>query len=645
MDYSQLKEEVFSDFIQNLIPQSQQKLFGQVYTPHKIAKLMVDLVITRPNINVLDPACGCGVLLTETYQKLQNLCLESDNTEYRDNLHKKLLKQIWGVELYPYPAHLTMLRLAMMDLSTVTDEIGVIIHDFLNLGPLEKYFVNSSDPLTGKTIQKAMPQKYDLIIANPPYIKQEKIPNKKAMMKQLPIYASYRKKNIFSGNYHDLPQTIPLDITGKSDYYGFFLWYSTFFLKSNGILCFLIPDKWMDVKYGEKIKRFLKDHYAIKQIIGFQQNIFENAQVSSIILIAKRVVEKEVRDSNITKFILLEHADFTSETITKIRYPISQTYKKFLKKQSYYFDSSQKDMKCTYILQNHLSAQEKWTYKYLFQSKFSHLLNQSPYIKLHNKKVSKVIGGLKTGANAFFFPSKADRQKFNIEQQFLRPGIKSGRDIPNGYIVNRSSNPFLSIPANCNLSRFPGLSDFIKYCEETKGYHLRPSVKWDPWYAIPPSKQIIPNILFLRHINQDFQAKLNIKHCITADGIRGIQILNPNDLFFYLGVCNSKFFYWQAHVEGRWEGQGDLQLLVYELKNFKIPDITRVSISAKKKVISCIHRLLEHEEKHGTNVNAISLQKNLDLAVLATFGLEDAYDLLLSELNWLEQKRLNKKFS
>ena len=63
-------------------------------------------------------------------------------------------------------------------------------------------------------------------------------------------------------------------------------------------------------------------------------------------------------------------------------------------------------------------------------------------------------------------------------------------------------------------------------------------------------------------------------------------------LFFYLGVCNSTLFYWLAHVMGRWEGQGDLQLLVYELKRFQIPDLRKVSRSHRMKVVEIMQKLI-----------------------------------------------------
>ena len=75
--------------------------------------------------------------------------------------------------------------------------------------------------------------------------------------------------------------------------------------------------------------------------------------------------------------------------------------------------------------------------------------------------------------------------------------------------------------------------------------------------------QDCPDLLFLRHIDSDFRVHWNKIQSIVSDGVRGMHMINSDHILFYLGVLNSTFFYWQARIRGQWEGQGDLQLLVY----------------------------------------------------------------------------------
>ena len=129
-----------------------------------------------------------------------------------------------------------MMTLSFMNLSSFSDLVGILIHDFLDIGPMQTYSVKTKNLSSGKETTRQMPKKFDVIIANPPYVKQEKIPNKKKMMKNLPIYASYRQTKSATLESSDKvgkrskkkQEILKLDLTGKADYYGFFLWYTSF---------------------------------------------------------------------------------------------------------------------------------------------------------------------------------------------------------------------------------------------------------------------------------------------------------------------------------------------------------------------------------------------------------------------------------
>ncbi|MHA2001711.1 MAG: HsdM family class I SAM-dependent methyltransferase [Promethearchaeota archaeon] len=638
-DFSQLSDDNLADLYQLLIPLKDRKALGQIYTPNEIGEFMAQLAIHEPNASIFDPACGCGTLLRKAYTRLNDLNIlntEKDKQNRLPTLHKKLLNQLWGVEINEYAAHLAMMTLSFMDFGSFGNLAGILVEDFMDFNPIKEFKIQSKNIKTGKIFPRNMPRKFDVILANPPYIKQELIPHKKRMIKQLPIYASHR-----------------CDLTQKTDYYGFFLWYSTFFLKENGRLCFIIPNKWLDVKYGEKLKSFLLEHYCIRAIISFDKNVFQHAQVSTIILIADRISKAKIRNKNIVKFINLHSKIHLESLDSLVQKDLSSSANLNLNKERYQFldvqsvltDLELTDVQCTVIFQDKLLAEEKWSLKFLFQSKIARYLDHLHLISLQNSKLTSVIGGIKTGANAFFFPSDEMIKKLRIESQFLLAGIQSGRKIPNKYVLNSAPNLFLYVPEDVtpnNLDKWPGLSKFIKFgCEEME-YPLRPSIIWKPWYHIPPNHQDCPDILFLRHIDRNFKARWNQIKCIVADGVRGIKINNPKYILFYLGVCNSLFFYWQAHMWGRWEGQGDLQLLVYELKQFKIPDIRSLTLSQRKSVELAMKSLINWEKEERNPDSFDRLQKSLDLAVLDSINARNLYSEMKFETQQMEHLRLHK---
>jgi hypothetical protein len=655
-DLENLEEDFVGEIYQALLPIEKKKEFGQVYTPTDIAKTMVKLAIRHPDDKILDPSCGCGTFLREAYS---HLCImnKSDSKQSSkelnaSQLHQKLLSQIWGVEINTFPAHLSMMTLSFMHLENLAESVGILIDDFLNIGPMKKYSIKTKNIRTGEITTRDMPAKFDVIIANPPYIKQEKIPNKESMMRQLPEFASYRLFEQEGEKTGKAPK-IKLELTGKTDYYGFFLWYSTFLLKEHGILCYLIPNKWMDVQYGENLKQFLLDHYHIRAIIGFGRNIFTDAQVSTVILVLERLLHPN--PDRITRFIYITSENGKDQLENLVYQPLSVEIEQGLLNERYIFSNPTAEIQCTYVPQKRLIPTEKWSFKYLFQSEFNRVLDLTPTILLHNQEISTVLGGIKTGANDFFYPSPDLIKKNPIELPFLKPGIKSGRSIPEETIITHSEDHFLAISADIPIQKYPNLR---KYIEQGVHFADRPSVNWKPWYCIPEDARDCPDILFLRHIDSDFRARWNHLGCIVADGVRGIKLRDPDHLLFYLGVLNSTFFYWQAHIRGRWEGQGDLQLLVYELKNFVIPDIHQVNRKDRIAVERAMQDLLDREQKLIQNPKyqtfsrkkrleclriTISIREALDRAVLRTLHLENCYEILIRETILLETYRLTKK--
>jgi len=107
---------------------------------------------------------------------------------------------------------------------------------------------------------------FDIIIGNPPYVRQEKIKHLKPSLQQQ--------------NY----QTF----TSTADLYVYFYEKGHQLLKNAGILSFISSNKWMRAKYGENLRKFLKDNTAVLKIIDFSgYRVFEQTVDTNIILFGK----------------------------------------------------------------------------------------------------------------------------------------------------------------------------------------------------------------------------------------------------------------------------------------------------------------------------------------------------------------------
>ncbi len=107
---------------------------------------------------------------------------------------------------------------------------------------------------------------FDIVIANPPYIRQEKIKEYKPLLVKYEVYNS------------------------TSDIYTYFYEKSWKILKDGGFSCFISSNKWLRAKYGQKLREFLKSKSAIFDIIDFGgHKVFESATVDTNIIIFQKL--------------------------------------------------------------------------------------------------------------------------------------------------------------------------------------------------------------------------------------------------------------------------------------------------------------------------------------------------------------------
>jgi len=107
---------------------------------------------------------------------------------------------------------------------------------------------------------------FDIVISNPPYIRHEMIKDQKPLLEKQ--------------NYQVF--------TSTADLYVYFYEKGYQLLKDGGILSFISSNKWLRAKYGEKLRKFLKDNTTVLKIIDFSgYRVFEQTVDTNIILFKK----------------------------------------------------------------------------------------------------------------------------------------------------------------------------------------------------------------------------------------------------------------------------------------------------------------------------------------------------------------------
>ncbi len=105
---------------------------------------------------------------------------------------------------------------------------------------------------------------FEVVLGNPPYVRQEAIKHLKADLKSYRVY------------------------TGTSDLYTYFYEASFNLLKTGGILAFITSNKWMRTAYGEKLRNFLLTETSLLQLIDFKgKQVFDATVDTNILLFAK----------------------------------------------------------------------------------------------------------------------------------------------------------------------------------------------------------------------------------------------------------------------------------------------------------------------------------------------------------------------
>lgn len=109
---------------------------------------------------------------------------------------------------------------------------------------------------------------FDIVIANPPYVRQEEIKELKPLLKDVYKYECY---------------------TGTADLFVYFYERSVKLLKPEGVLSFITSNKWYRAKYGANLRLFMATHTRLKNIIDFgDEGVFTAIAYPTIVIAMRR---------------------------------------------------------------------------------------------------------------------------------------------------------------------------------------------------------------------------------------------------------------------------------------------------------------------------------------------------------------------
>ncbi|MDK2983601.1 MAG: hypothetical protein PWP19_1079 [Thermococcaceae archaeon] len=173
---------------------------------------------------------------------------------------------------------------------------------------------------------------FDIVIANPPYVRQEKIYPEYydlAEFQMLPKKEQDRLKKEYKEKIIEHMKTIikekfehEMKLNKRSDLYVYFFIQGVNLLNPKGALVFITSNSWLDVDYGTSLQEFFLRFTNLKRIIDYTTRSFEQADVNTVITVLTRKPKElfNTVDEGCVNFVLLKRSfdELSREIIEKM---------------------------------------------------------------------------------------------------------------------------------------------------------------------------------------------------------------------------------------------------------------------------------------------------------------------------------------
>jgi len=562
------------------------------------------------DLKAIDPACGSGAYLlgllqeiVKIHENLQTLSEEFQRTKYQLKLHI-IRRSIFGVDLDPFATQIAMLRLWLtlavesedpirlpnLDLNIETGDALLapdpsreewIMREAIEaadrLAEKKEMYIDASENVEAlrqeireeehrirMTLRRANNQigsidfrvqfagvfskngGFDLVLANPPYVRQRN------------IGSEFYKK--LQGVYQNL---IQYPVTGQSDLYCYFFIRFNQLLRTNGVQLVICSNTWMDAEFGFILQKyFLRQNQIIKFIDSATEKQFSTAEVNTVISIMRKA---RVDDYPIHFEYLL--GDFTS---------------------SIYNDEQKKIFQISRTDLEHMGRQNggeyeglKWMNFFRAPTIYWEMLELLEGKMTSIGRLGTLSRGITSGADEFFYLKENEISQWAIEGKFLIPFMKSATEskhtVPrietcaHSFFYCNLAKPLLSATKALQYIQWGETSELNEKDEEIRAFHKRSSFQAKPlWYAL--KKREPAPLLLPWSVNDLYRCFLNPDNMIVGQRIYEFfpaqGTLDLNVLHSIMNSTITSFFIEMSARSGL--GQGLLAMSVAEVEKLQI---------------------------------------------------------------------------
>lgn len=472
---------------------------GAVFTRSEVVGFILDLVgytMDKPlhGLRLLEPSFGKGDFLLPIVKRVIGAWKSSGSTA--DPL-QSLGDCVRAVELHR---------------ATFAETKGRVIAHLRDSGFNEAVAVGLAESwlINGDFLLVELPGEFDLVVGNPPYVRQELIPDV--------LLSAYRDRYI--------------TIYDRADLYVPFIERSLRLLAQGGHLGFICADRWMKNRYGGPLRKLIAEHFHVKMHVDMTDTQAFHADVTAYPAIT--VIGRErAGDTRIARKPTID-VDALAELANELT-----------------GRSVQRRSSKVRVVHKIAEGAEPWILEAPDQLAILRRLEKT--FPLLEQSDCKVGIGVATGADRAFI---GPLEQLDVEEDRRLPLVMT-RDIADGSVKWRGLgviNPFGDGPGLVNLRDYPRLNRYLEERrEQIAARHCAQKIP-STWYRtidrITPAlartpKLLIPDIKGNAHVvyeDGQFYPHHNLYY-ITSDSwdLRALQAVLLSSLTrFFIAIYSTK---------------------------------------------------------------------------------------------------------
>lgn len=457
------------------------KARGAFYTPPEITAFLAGWAIRDADDKVLEPSCGDGAFIAAAAVRYEQLGAPDASG------------RVYGVELEAGEAEKSRTQAPTADIR---------VSSFFDVMPAD------------------LPT-MDAVIGNPPYIR----------------YHGFTGDDRKAGLARAAEQGVKLTQLASS--WAHFVVHSVAFLpEQGGRLALVLPAELLHTDYAEPVRDFLLERFNSVIVVAFDRNVFDDAQVDAVLLLAS--------DDDNTGMRLIRVHDAAAVTTLDVNPADDAVARAHARRWSVTIDADVERIYADLILSDKA---------------------------VHLGTLASVDIGVVTGNNAFFIMSAKDAKARKLPKKILTPIVSRAGDIPGLTVKSDETSVLIDLrnkpePTDANLLAYlaKGKEDGV-----SDGYKCRTR---KPWYGVPLPR-VKPHA-FLPYMNHHAPRLIvNAPDAWSTNLIHGVTFFpGHRDVRAIAAAMLSAISWLSSEIEGRAYGGGVLKTETKEAERLLVPALT-----------------------------------------------------------------------